>query len=233
MTTPPPPARFSLVFLDLDGTLVGKDDILTPRMIVALNGALARWLHATSSAPGATTTPSATSRAEWPGHGYAVLANGAIIAEWQSGRVLQKIPIPPDAVRGAIHTSPTNSAAPPLLFGVHAEDDGGKRVYADTLFAPPDSYIAHNAVNRIAPTAPASPMPTTSPSSPSASTPPARSSSLYAWPGRKPSVPDIAVFASHDLKYDCWCAFMNASAAATKPTVPPASPKCSASRATS
>ena len=84
--------NYRLLFLDLDGTLIGKDERVTPRTIAALN--------AVSAAGCVPVICTARNRymvrhiaAQWQGHGYAILSNGAIVADWETGKVIEKITI--------------------------------------------------------------------------------------------------------------------------------------------
>jgi hydroxymethylpyrimidine pyrophosphatase-like HAD family hydrolase len=134
--------QFRLLFVDLDGTLVGKDDVVSPRTIAALNAA-----QAAGCAPVICTGRNHFMvrhvAAQWSGHGYAILSNGAIIAEWESGRVLHRTALAPTTVRYAARLAHDHGTSA-LLFGVHAED-GGERLYTDGRFPQPDAYLRRNA----------------------------------------------------------------------------------------
>jgi len=120
---------YRLLFLDLDGTLVGRRDIVSPRNLSALQAA---------NEAGCTVVI-CTARyrflvekiaAQWTGHGYGIFMNGSVIAEWETGMVLQKIPIPLPAVHEAARTAREHGLRI-LLFGVDVEDDGGRAVYTE------------------------------------------------------------------------------------------------------
>ena len=81
---------YRLIFLDLDGTLVDRDEIISPRTLAALSAAQQRGCTVVicTARSRIATQPVA---AQWDGHGYAIFCNGAFIAEWSTGRVLQKL----------------------------------------------------------------------------------------------------------------------------------------------
>lgn len=201
--------KYRLLFLDLDGTLVGRDDVVSPRTLEALNRAQETGC----------TMVICTARnrymvehiaAQWHGHGYAILSNGAIIADWETGTILQKIVVVPQVVQQAARIAHSFGVSP-LCFGVHTEEDGGKCVYTDSRFPQPDAYLARNAHRLVygedleladnlqpvgmgvyAPRESAEPL-------------------ADAWQDILGN--DISVFASPDHKYDCWCTFLNAKTA--------------------
>jgi hydroxymethylpyrimidine pyrophosphatase-like HAD family hydrolase len=207
IATAHPSPLYRLLFLDLDGTLVGKDDVVSPRTIAALNRAREQGC----------TPVICTARnrymvqhiaAQWHGHGYAILSNGAIIAEWESGRVLQKIVLSSRLVSQAARVAHSLQASA-LCFGVHAEEDGGECIYTDRHFAQPDRYLARNA-NRLVYRDSLESAEDLQPVGIGAYGPREQAESLArAW--QDTLGPAVSVFAAPDPKYDCWCAFLNAS----------------------
>jgi hydroxymethylpyrimidine pyrophosphatase-like HAD family hydrolase len=198
-----------LLFLDLDGTLVGKDDRVSARTVAALNRAVeAGCIPVICTARNRYMVEHVA--AQWRGHGYAILSNGAVIANWETGEVLQKIPIPRTAVQQAARIAHTSKACP-LCFGVHVEDDGGKTIYTDRHFLPPAAYLARQGhrlafVDNLEGDHPLSPV------GMGAYGPRDQIEPLaQAW--RQELGSEIAVFDSRELKYDCWCAFLNLKAA--------------------
>jgi hydroxymethylpyrimidine pyrophosphatase-like HAD family hydrolase len=200
--------RIRLLFLDLDSTLVGREDLVSPRTITAL--------HRAQKSGCAIVICTARNRymvehvaAQWHGHGYAILSNGAIIAEWESGRVLQKIALPFSVVERATEIA-QEFATSPLLFGVHAEKDGGQKVYTDDRFPQPVAYMARNA-HRLVPLSDLSEREGDSSLAPvgmGVYAPQRQAESLTgAW--QEALGTDVSAFASPDHKYDCWCAYLN------------------------
>lgn len=199
---------YPLLFLDLDGTLVGKEDIVSPRTLSALTAAQERGC----------TIVICTARdrysvqkvaAQWSGHGLAILSNGAIIAEWDTGHVLQKIALSSTLVQQATRIAHDFTLSP-LCFGVHAETDGGERAYTDSLFPQHETYWARNSY-RITTLVDMKTSTTLEPVSMGAYT--SRENALQladAWRSELGS--QVAVFASPDPKYDCWCAYLNLGA---------------------
>jgi hydroxymethylpyrimidine pyrophosphatase-like HAD family hydrolase len=198
--------KYRLLFLDLDGTLVGKDDVVSPRTVAALNAA-----SASGCVPVICTARNHYMvrhiAAQWRGHGYAILSNGAILAEWETGRVIEKVAMTPLLVRQAVQVAHTFGASA-LLFGVHAEEDGGERIYSDRRFPPPDLYIRRNS-HRIVYRDDLSACEDLFPVGMGVYGPREQVEPLArAWQDALGSA--VAVFASPDPKYDCWCAFLNA-----------------------
>jgi len=120
---------YRLLFLDLDGTLVGVHDTVSPRNLKAL---------ADANAAGCTVVI-CTARTrymvrhiaeQWTGHGYGVFTNGAVIMEWETGLVLRKTPVPQPAMRSTIELARQAGLAI-LLFGTRVDIDGGQAVLAE------------------------------------------------------------------------------------------------------
>ena len=118
-----------LIFLDLDGTLVDPSDNVSSRTLAALNEA--RQLGCVIVlCTGRNRYMVEHIAAQWSGHGYGIFSNGAIIADWGTGRVLQKFSIPSSTVQEAALLADTLRLSL-LCFGVHVEDDGGQSIYTD------------------------------------------------------------------------------------------------------
>ncbi len=200
---------YSLIFLDLDGTLVDTNDVVSPHTLAALNAAqqCGCTLVICTGRNRFMVEPIAS---QWSGHGYGIFSNGAVIAEWETGRVLEKIALSPQTVREASRIAHTFGAAP-LCFGVHVEQDGGKSVYTDRLYPVVAAYVSRNLSRLVfqedlvvgddlQPVGMA----------------------VYGLQGETSSVAnawqeafgrEVSVYHSPDRKYGCWCAFMNRRAA--------------------
>lgn len=197
---------YSLLFLDLDGTLVGRDDRVSPRTIAALNDARAAGC----------TIVICTARnrymvesiaAQWQGHGYAILSNGAVLAEWETGHILQKITVPLATVQQAARIAHSLETCP-LCFGVHVEEDGGEKIYTDARFPLPAAYFARNA-HRLVVCEDLEAERDIAPVGVGVYAPREQAQTLgYTW--RQSLGSEISVFESPDMKYDCWCAYLNA-----------------------
>ena len=120
---------YRLLFLDLDGTLVGREDVVSPRNLAALNAANEAGCTVVICT-GRNRYMVERVAAQWTGHGYGIFVNGAVIAEWETGLVLQKIPVPPDVIKIAVDGTRAAGFGI-ILFGAHAENDGGRAVYAE------------------------------------------------------------------------------------------------------
>jgi hydroxymethylpyrimidine pyrophosphatase-like HAD family hydrolase len=208
-TLPSTDTLYRLLFLDLDGTLVGREDVVSPRTVAALSQAQeAGCTVVICTARNRYMVESIAS--QWHGHGYAILSNGAIIAEWESGHVLQKVALSPQVTRQALRVAHTFGASA-LCFGVHAEEDGGKQVYTDGRFPQPAKYLIRNA-HRLVPREDLQTSHDIAPVGMGVYGPREMVEALtLAW--RKALGSEVAVFASPDAKYDCWCAFLNSSQA--------------------
>lgn len=134
---------YRLIFLDLGGTLVDTDDVVSPRTLAALNAAQ-RLGCTIVICTGRNRFMVEHVAAQWSGHGYGIFSNGAVIAEWETGRVLEKIALSPQTVREASRLAHAFGAAP-LCFGVHVEQDGGRSVYTDRLHPVVPAYAIRNA----------------------------------------------------------------------------------------
>lgn len=98
-----------------------------------------------------------------------------------------------------------------LCFGVHAEADGGERIYADDRFSLPALYLARNN-HRIVYRDDLQQCGDLLPVGMGVYGPREQVAPLArAWQETLGSA--VAVFAAPYPKYDCWCAFLNASSA--------------------
>src|SRR5258708_196256 len=102
---------YRLLFLDLDGTLVGKTDVIAPRTLVAL--------HKAQQAGCTLVLCTARNRcmieeiaSQIGGHGYAILANGAVLYDWATDRTLHKITLSAETVREAVGLAHRFQVAP-------------------------------------------------------------------------------------------------------------------------
>lgn len=90
----------SLIFLDLDGSLVDQSDSVSQRTLDALNAA--QQLGCTIViCTGRNPYMVKHIAAQWSGHGYGIFSNGAVVSEWETGRVLQKIALSASAAQEA------------------------------------------------------------------------------------------------------------------------------------
>jgi len=127
--------HYSLLFLDVDGTLVGHDDLPSPRTVAALRAAhaagcvivictgrhrhsvepiVAHWAMANDGGAGT----------------YGAYCNGAVLVDLATGRTLNKLGLADAIVQKAIGLAHDQGLAP-LLYGVHVEEDAGWAVYTD------------------------------------------------------------------------------------------------------
>jgi hypothetical protein len=198
---------YRLLFLDLDGTLVGRRDDVSPRNLAALKAA--------NDAGCTVVICTARNRymveqvaSQWTGHGYGIFVNGAVIAEWETGLVLQKIALPSAAVHAAVKSA-RDFGLGILLFGVHVEDDSGRAVYTDRhspLHGPWTDLHEHRLVyvddlleQNLSPLSIGVYGDRT-----------AAQAIAHAW---RAALGGVDVFDTADPKYDGWCAYCNSKQA--------------------
>lgn len=200
---------YSLVFLDLDGTLVDRHDAVSPRTLAALNAAQ-QFGCVIVICTGRNRYMVEHIAAQWNGHGFGIFSNGAVIAEWETGRVLQKIALSSSTVREAARLADTVSASL-LCFGVRVEEDGGQSVYTDRRHPVFPAYAerhAHRLVYcddlRIEADVPTVNIGVYGSERETETL-------AHAWQDALGS--EASVYHSIEKKYGCWCTSMNAKAA--------------------
>lgn len=135
--------RFSLLFVDLDGTLVGHEGIPSPRTVSALRAAKAAgcavmvctgrhrymvepiealWAEAAELSP----------HLELSG-AYGAYSNGSVLVDLSNGRTVHKMGLTAAVVRRAAEIAHSQQLAP-LLSGIHVHTDGGFTTYTDRTF---------------------------------------------------------------------------------------------------
>lgn len=198
---------YRLLFLDLDGTLVGRLDIVSARNRAAL----------TAANEAGCTVVICTARtqytvvdiaAQWHGHGYGIFVNGAVIAEWESGMLLQKIAVPASTVSLAAEAARECDLAL-LLFGIDTEADRGRAVYTDHR-RPVHSEWRKQKGGRLI-------------YLDDAASPPRLPVSMAVYGAREPveaaarlwreRLADVDIYCAYDPPYDAWCAYLNSSMA--------------------
>jgi len=198
---------YRLLFLDLDGTLVGVHDTVSPRNLKAL--ADANVVGCTVVICTARTRYMVRQVADqWTRHGYGIFTNGAVIMGWETGLVLQKTPVPSEAMQSTIELARRAGLAI-LLFGTEVEVDGGRVVRAEAgapLHPGWEAMHGHRIV---------------------------RSTDLLAETGLQPLTMGVYgdrepveafaaglrstlgtavdIFCTDDPKYDGWCCYLNSS----------------------
>ncbi len=200
---------FRLIFVDLDGTLIDHKDIVSPRNRAALSRA--QQAGCTVVICTARTRCSVEHiAAQWRGHGYAVLANGAIIAEWDTGRVLRKIALPVDVVQAAARMAHAAGLAP-VCEGADADLDGGRALYTDGRcdILPACRVVLSEYLRLCADLETESEIHPVSISVFGSK----ESTQKLAQRWRTEIGPGVAVFDSRTDRYDCWCAYMHSAEA--------------------
>lgn len=209
MVRPKMPTPYRLLFLDLDGTLVGQGDVVSPRTLSALDAAQ-RLGCTLVICTGRNRFMVEHVAAQWSGHGYGIFSNGAVIAQWETGRVLEKTAMVASTVRQAARLAHSFGASP-LCFGVHVEEDGGKSVYTDRQYPIVPAYAIRNAqrlvfVEDLTQDDEMQPVGMAVYGQENLT-----QSVAHAWRAALGS--DMSVYHTPDGKYGCWCVFMNARSA--------------------
>lgn len=202
---------YRLIFLDLDGTLVDRDDIVSPRTLSALNAAQQRG-YTIVICTGRNRFMVEHVAAQWSGHGYGIFSNGAVIAEWETRCVLQKIALSASTVREAARLAHALGMAP-LCFGVHVEEDGGRSVYTDRVHPVAPAYAVRNAQRLVFHDNLATEMGNEIRPVGMTVYGLERETEALAVAWRDAFGSEVSVYHTPDGKYGCWCAFMNARAA--------------------
>jgi len=132
-----------IVFVDLDGTLVGKSDTISPGNVAAIEDAQSQgvvFVLCTGRIP-YMAEPIA---AQIGRTGYGVFSNGSVILNWDTKDILLRQPIPMAMAKRAAEMAFTYGLAP-LFFGADIESDLGLSVYADPRLPLVPSYLKRNA----------------------------------------------------------------------------------------
>ena len=130
---------YRLLFLDLDGTLVGKNDEITPRTLSALHHA-----QQNDCIPVICTARARYSSQKIAtsigGNVYSINYNGAIIFDWASNRVERKLILPEQSL-GKILTAAYREDLAPMCLGVEDDD---RWVYVDCHLPLHPGYELHS-----------------------------------------------------------------------------------------
>jgi Cof subfamily protein (haloacid dehalogenase superfamily) len=126
------------VFVDLDGTLVHETDDVSPRVIQALQSAQEAGCTIVICT-GRSRFEVEPVAAQWGGHGYLITNNGAVISEWETGRILHKVVLPMHAVRQAAQIAHYHGMT--LLCIEVEEQNVPQRIFTDRKFPLPASFL--------------------------------------------------------------------------------------------
>jgi Cof subfamily protein (haloacid dehalogenase superfamily) len=126
---------FRLIFLDLDGTIVGKNDFISPKTLQVLHLAEKKGcLPVLCTGRSRYTSRPIT---HLIGRGYGIYLNGTIVCDLSIPEPLRKITLPMQMSADIIRISHEYGMAP-LCF---AMDDDDRWVYTDTPCPAPPEYI--------------------------------------------------------------------------------------------
>ncbi len=131
---------YRLLFLDIDGTLVGAAGVISPRTREALHAAQQAGCTLVLCT-GRNRHSAQRVAAQVGGHGYGIVLNGALVFDWQTGAVLRQallsLPLAQEAVRIAHRLR-----IAPVWFGTEEQN---YHIYADRRFPLWPPYAARNA----------------------------------------------------------------------------------------
>ena len=134
---------YRLLFLDIDGTLVGAHDVVSPQTLDALRAA--QEIGVTIVISTGRNPYMADRVSDQIGcSGFGIYSNGAVIRDNMSKAVLRKVASPKEAVEIAIEAAIQQNVAP-LCFGAHVEVDGGEAVYTANRIPVLSAYAQSNS----------------------------------------------------------------------------------------
>ncbi|MCC6728113.1 MAG: HAD family phosphatase [Chthonomonadales bacterium] len=191
------PPRYRILFVDIDGTLVGDSDDPSARAFAALERAgRAGCRVVLCTGRSRHTTRRLAARL---GGSHGVLLNGAVIVEWSSGMVLRKTALDPGVVSRAIEVVRAHGMAP-LCFGTRDDD---RWIVTDGRAPVHPGYARHNA-DRLVWRDDVSVDLEDLPTMVAAYGPPARGRAV-AEAARRALGRSVRVIESVSPRYDCWC----------------------------
>jgi hydroxymethylpyrimidine pyrophosphatase-like HAD family hydrolase len=133
-------SRFRILFLDIDGTLVGGSDQITPRTLAALWRARDEGC-ALALSTGRSRHSAAAVADQIGGAGYGIVLNGALVFEWESGDVLRRACLARDMAAEAIQIAREEGLAA-IWLGTEESDN---KSYTDRFAPLVPLYVARNA----------------------------------------------------------------------------------------
>ena len=129
---------YRLLFLDLDGTLIGHDDIISPRTRDALHRAQRQGcilVICTGRSRYAAQHVAAQIGGEG---GYGIASNGSVIFQWEQPHPLKKSALSGPVTREAIRLARAHGLNPVCL----GLEDDDRVICADRCFLLPPSYVS-------------------------------------------------------------------------------------------
>lgn len=191
--------HYRLLFLDIDGTLVGASGILASRTLDRLHQAQ-RQGAVLVLCTGRGRHSTARVAAQIGGHGYVIVLNGALVFEWESGRILREVLLPLSLAQTAIEIAHQMQVAP-IWLGTEATDD---RIYTDRRSPLVPGYQERNAARLVYSDDLALHMPAAPASLVSYGSESEMGRLVEAW--RRTLGPPIRAFCSPSVGYGCWVA---------------------------
>ena len=129
---------YRLLFLDLDGTLIGHDDVISPRTLDTLHRAQQQGcilVICTGRSRHAAQHIAAQIGGEG---GYGIASNGSVVFQWNHPRPIQKSTLSEPVTWEAIRLARAHGLAP-LCLGLEDDD---RVICADRSFPLPPSYMS-------------------------------------------------------------------------------------------
>ena len=127
---------YRLLFLDLDGTLIGHDDIISPRTLDALHRAQRQGCILVICT-GRSRYAAQHIAAQIGEGGYGIASNGSVIFQWQHPHPLKKSTLSESVTREAIRLARAHGLNPVCL----GLEDDDRVIHADQRYPLPPSYV--------------------------------------------------------------------------------------------
>jgi N-acetylglucosamine kinase len=131
---------YGILFLDIDGTLVGRSGEIAARSLAALRRARDEGC-ALSLCTGRNRHSAAQVSDQIGGQGYGIVLNGAVIFEWETGEVLSRSYLACNVAAEAVEIARREGIGT-VWMGTEESDD---LIYTDRLGPLPPLYLERNA----------------------------------------------------------------------------------------
>ncbi len=198
--------RYRLLFLDIDGTLVGADGVMSARTHDTLQQAQALGCVLVVCT-GRNRHAALRVAAQIGGRGYGIVLNGALVFDWETGRTLRQALLPLEVAQEAVRIAHRLEMAPVWM----GTEEREKTLYTDRRFPLMPRYAARNADRLVfyedlaleMPSAPAS----------MAAYGDDRATSRLAQDWQHALGADVRAYAAPTTAYGCWYAQLNAAGA--------------------
>ena len=129
---------YRLLFLDLDGTLIGHDDVISPRTLEALHRAQRQGCVLVICTGRSRYAAQHIAAQIGGGAGYGIASNGSVVFQWEHPHPLLKSTLSGPLTQQAIGIAHDHEMTP-LCLGLEDDD---RIIHADRRFPLPPSYVS-------------------------------------------------------------------------------------------